>query len=106
MAELIKHVDDTNFTNETSKGLTLVDFHAEWCGPCRMMAPIIEEFAKQMQGKVNVVKVDVDSSQKTAQDFQVTSIPTMILLKNGKETKRIVGLKDLQTLKSLISSEL
>lgn len=106
MSDLVKHLDDSNFSQETSKGLTLVDFHAEWCGPCRMMAPIIEEFAKEMKGKISVAKVDVDSSQQVAQDYQVTSIPTMILIKNGKEVKRIVGLKDLQTLKSLVTPEI
>lgn len=102
MAGLLKHLDDENFSSEIADGVTLVDFYADWCGPCRMMTPIIEEFAKDMQGKVSVGKLDIDASQKTTQAFQVTSIPTLILFKNGQELKRIVGLKDLVTLKKLI----
>lgn len=102
MAGTLKHFDDENFTAEIADGVTLVDFYADWCGPCRMMTPIIEELARDMQGKVSVGKLDIDSSQKTTQTFQVTSIPTLILFKNGQELKRIVGLKDLVTLKKLI----
>jgi thioredoxin 1 len=99
MSDKIKHLDDDNFTSETAKGLVLVDFYADWCGPCRMMSPIIEELADQMNGTLTVGKLDIDSSQKTTTLLQVTSI----LFKDGRETKRIVGLKDLETLKKLIS---
>jgi thioredoxin 1 len=102
--EKIKHLQDENFTNEVAKGFTLVDFYADWCGPCRMMTPVIEQFAGEMDGKVNVATLDIDASQKTTQDFGVTSIPTLILFKDGKEVKRIVGVKDLGTLKKLIST--
>ena len=106
MSEGIKHLDDENFASEVASGVTLVDFYADWCGPCRMMTPVIEEIANEMSGKLKVAKLDIDSAQKTTATYQVTSIPTLILFKGGKELKRIVGLKDGDTLKKLISPEL
>lgn len=100
----IKHLDDDNFEQEVASGYTLVDFYADWCGPCRMMEPVLTQFASENTGKVAVGKLDIDSSQKVTQNFQVTSIPTLILLKDGKEVKRIVGVKDLSTLKKLIAA--
>lgn len=99
----IKHLNDENFTETVGHGVTLVDFKAEWCGPCRMMAPVILEFAKEMKGKVTVGELDIDANQKTTQSFQVTSIPTLIIFKDGQEIKRIVGLKDLATLMQLVA---
>lgn len=106
MAGFLKHFDDTNFTTEIAQGVTLVDFYADWCGPCRMMTPIIEQIASAMAGKVVVAKVDIDKNQKTAQALQITSIPTLILFKNGQEIKRIVGLKDKETLTNHLESAL
>lgn len=103
MKENIVKVDDSNFTETTSKGVVLVDFYADWCGPCRMLSPIIEALATEMDGKLLVAKLDVDHAQKVTATFQITSVPTMILFKNGKEVNRIVGLKDLETLKKLVT---
>jgi len=72
--------------------LVLVDFWANWCGPCRALAPTIEELAKEYNGKALVGKLDVDENPATAERFQVFSIPTMILFKDGTETERLVGL--------------
>lgn len=101
-----KHLTDDSFQKEISSGLTLVDFHANWCGPCRMLAPILEEVAKELKGKAIVAKVDIDSEQKTAAQFQIASVPTMILFKNGKEVKRLIGLRNAEAIKELILSEL
>jgi thioredoxin 1 len=94
MAGAIAVVDDTNFESTISKGVTLVDFFANWCGPCRMITPIIEELAVNYSGKVNMVKLDVDQAQEATAKFNVTSIPTVILFKDGKEIKRVVGVRD------------
>lgn len=98
----MKHLTDANFAKETEKGVTLVDFHANWCGPCRMLAPVLEQVASDIQGKAVIAKVDIDSEQKTAAQFQITSVPTMILFKNGKEIKRLVGLRNAEAIKEMI----
>lgn len=102
MKEFIK-VDDDNFNETIAQGVVLVDFYADWCGPCRMLSPILEALAVDMGDKLQVAKLDVDHAPKITSTFQITSVPTMILFKNGKETNRIVGLKDLETLKKLVS---
>ncbi len=101
--QFVKNFQDDNFSAEISKGPTLVDFFAEWCGPCRQMSPVIDKLAQEMQGKLTVAKIDIDSNQQTPSALQVTSIPTLILFVEGKEVKRIIGLKDLESLKKLLA---
>lgn len=98
----IKHLTDGNFEKEIESGVVLVDFHANWCGPCRMLAPVLEQVAKDIKGKAAIGKVDIDSEQKTASHFQITSVPTMILFKNGKEVNRLVGLRNADAIKDFI----
>ncbi len=98
----MKHVDEKSFAQSISKGLVLVDFFAEWCGPCRMQTPILETLADEMGDKLTVIKLDVDEAQSVASQYDITSIPTLILFQDGKVKERIVGLKDLKSLKALI----
>lgn len=102
----IVYLDDENFESSISKGVTLVDFYADWCGPCKMIAPIIDAISDELHGKAKIAKLDVDKAQGTAEKFQVTSIPTIIVFKDGVEVKRIIGLRDKESLKSLVSSYL
>lgn len=84
---------DSNFQEEALKSSqpVVVDFWAAWCGPCRMIAPIIEELAEQYEGKVKVGKLDVDENQQTAINYGVRSIPTVLFLKDGKVVDQIIG---------------
>lgn len=102
--ENITHLNDENFQKGIQKGVTLVDFHADWCGPCRMLAPVLEEVAKGVKGKASIAKVDIDAAQQVASQFQISSVPTMILFKDGKEVNRLVGLRNAETVKEFVLS--
>jgi thioredoxin 1 len=88
-------VSDASFSAEvlSSNKPVLVDFWAAWCGPCKMIAPVLEEIAAERADQLTIAKLDVDVNPETARDFQVVSIPTMILFKDGQPVKRIVGAK-------------
>ena len=88
----LKHFTRETFEKELNGGaLMLVDFWAEWCGPCKMLSPVIEELAQEFDGKVLVGKVNVDEEPELARRFGVMTIPTVVFLKNGKEVERKVG---------------
>ena len=85
-----------NFEKEVvnSELPVLVDFYADWCGPCKMMAPVIEELSQELKGKAKVGKINVDQNQDLAMKYDVMSIPTIVIFKEGKEFKRVVGVRD------------
>ena len=87
-----------NFEKSIANGVALVDFWAEWCGPCKMQLPIIEEFSGEMEGKATIGKVNVDEDLELAPSFGIQSIPTLILFKDGKPVKKLVGLHSKETL--------
>lgn len=104
MAEGKKILDDSNFETTIAKGVTLVDFYADWCGPCRMIAPIMEELSTEYEGKALIAKVDVDKAQLSASKYNVNSIPTVILFVDGQEAKRVVGVRDKKTFQTMINA--
>lgn len=87
------NVTDSNFKDEVegAKGLTMVDFWAVWCGPCRMVAPVVEQLADEYQGQVKVTKLDVDANPETAVRFGIRSIPSILFFKDGKLVDTVVG---------------
>ena len=92
-SELIEHLTAQNFTHKTKTGVVLVDFWADWCMPCKMMAPILNEVAEATEGSATIYKLNVDEQQQVAAQYGIRSIPTMILFKDGKEVERIIGVK-------------
>ena len=92
--EMVLTLTDKNFQYQTKNRLVLVDFWASWCSPCRMMAPVLNELATELNGNSHVGKVNIEQYQSLAQKFQVRNIPTMILFKNGREINRFVGIKN------------
>src|SRR3989344_6131014 len=99
-------LNEKNFIQEVLKSSqpVLVDFFAEWCGPCKMQAPIIDELAGEYEGKAKIFKLDVDKSQKQAEEYQVMSIPTIALFKGGQEVERLMGLQQKRVLVEKLES--
>ena len=93
---------DSNFGQEISEGLTLVDFWAPWCGPCRIIAPVVEEIAGQYEGRVKVGKLNVDDNPVTQGQFRVMSIPTLILFKDGQPVEGVVGAQPKRAFEALL----
>jgi len=100
----IVNVSDQTFKQEVeSGGAVLVDFWAPWCGPCKMIAPVLEELDKEIGDSVKIAKVNVDDNPESASRFGVMSIPTLILFKDGQPVDKVVGLQSKDALKGLIS---
>ncbi len=100
----VLEVNDDNFENEVCKEnkLTLVDFWATWCGPCRKLSPVIDELAQEFDGKVKFVKIKADENMQTAQKYSISGVPCLLIFKNGEPVERIVNLVP----KSIITSNL
>lgn len=102
----ITHATDQTFATETGTGVVLVDFWAPWCGPCKMIGPVLEELDAEIGDKVKIVKIDVDENQETAGKFGVMSIPTLLVLKNGEVVDKTVGFQPKEALKDLLSKHM
>lgn len=105
---MLKHAQDTTFKEVVinSDKPVLVDFWATWCGPCKMLAPVVEEVAQNMESEIDVVKIDVDENPNVASEYGITSIPTLILFKEGKPVGKIVGFRPADQIEAAIKGAL
>jgi thioredoxin 1 len=102
----ITNVTNANFSSETSSGVVLADFWAPWCGPCKMIAPVLEELDSELGDQVKIVKLDVDDNQETAGQFGVMSIPTLIVFKDGQQVDKVLGFQPKEALENLLKKHL
>ncbi|MCX7943676.1 MAG: thioredoxin [Deltaproteobacteria bacterium] len=106
MAGNIKNLKDSDFDAATQNGVTIVDFWAEWCMPCKALAPIFEQMATKYAGKVTFAKINVDENPNTASKFRIMSIPTLLVFKDGKIIEQITGLVPAKKIESAIEKAL
>lgn len=108
MSDTIKHISDASFEDDVVKSSTpvLVDYWAEWCGPCRMIAPILDEVSKEYQGRLTVTKLNVDENQATPAKFGIRGIPTLMVFKNGSVVGTKVGAVSKSQLTSFIEESI
>jgi len=108
MMETLKQINEDNFKQIAleSEIPVLVDFYADWCGPCRTMAPILAELANQFEGQFKVVKVNIENNQQIAEQYNIASIPTLIIFKNGQKIKQMVGALPKTELEKIMRLEL
>jgi thioredoxin 1 len=99
-------INDTNFQDTIKTGAVLVDFWAPWCGPCRMLTPIIEELAEELENKVKVCKFNVDEGKETASQFEIMGVPSLLLFKNGKLKAKKTGMMPKKMIKDWIENSL
>lgn len=100
---MIKNLNDQNFEQETSTGVTLTDFWATWCPPCRMQGPIVEKIAEEYGDRVKVTKMDVDANEETPMQFGIMSIPTLIVKKDGQVVEKLIGLHSKDQLEQVLN---
>ncbi|CAM3924209.1 thioredoxin [Lederbergia lenta] len=102
----ITHATDQNFAAEIGEGVVLVDFWAPWCGPCKMIAPVLEELDAELGEKAKIVKVDVDDNQETASQYGIMSIPTLLVFKDGEQVDKTVGFQSKEQLAELLNKHM
>lgn len=101
---MVKLVKENEFLNEISEGLVVVDFFATWCGPCKMLSPVLDDLSEEMEGKVKFIKVDVDEAGQLADMFSITNIPAVVILKDREKQDMIVGFSPKEVLSEKIKS--
>jgi thioredoxin 1 len=108
MSDKITHLTDDTFKNAVASSATplLVDFWAPWCGPCKAIAPVLDELAAEFDGKISIAKVDIDKNEAIAAEFGIRAIPTMLLFKGGKVIEQIVGLLPKAALKAKLAAQI
>ena len=104
MSDLVSHVPDAEFPQTVAQGVTLVACWAPWCGPCRGIAPILDELAGELQGKAKFVKMNVDENPDVAGQFGIMSIPTLIVFKDGKAVNKLIGGQPKAQIKAFVES--
>ena len=100
---MMKELTDSTFEQETSTGVSLTDFWAEWCGPCKMQSPILEEMAEESDGSVNFFKLDVDEHPNTPRQFGIMSIPTLLIKKDGEVVDTLIGLHSREQIEEVLN---
>ena len=102
----MKIVDNNEFRSEIESGITVVDFFATWCGPCKMLAPVLEGLSGEMEGKANFIKVDIDQSLDLANEFKIASVPTMLIFKDGQKVEQLLGFLPKEKIQQAIEANL
>lgn len=100
---MLKHANESNFQEMTGKGLVLVDFFATWCGPCRMLGPVLEDMAND-RDSIDIVKVDIDESMNLARQFGIMSVPTLVLFKDGQVVAKTGGFQPKESIQQFIDN--
>jgi len=106
MVQHIEIADQDAFKQTIASGVTLVDFYSEWCGPCKMFAPIVDEVADLFEGQLKIAKVDIDKVEEVAREYKVMSVPTVIIFKDGQAMEKNAGLADTDDLTDLVKKVL
>ncbi len=106
MSALVSAITDAEFKATVAQGVTLVDFWAPWCGPCKMIAPTLDELAGELEGKARIAKVNVDDNPEVAGSFGIMSIPTLLLFKDGQPVGKLVGAQPKASLKAFVEQAL
>ena len=102
----VEHLTENNFEEKIASGVVLVDFFATWCGPCKMLGPVIEEIGAESDGSFAVYKLDIDEAEDIVMDFGIMSVPTVVIFKNGSEFDRMIGVQPKAAILNAVKSAL